>query len=101
MSGSWIQDVKNSAIFLTQIARLSLARREHESADLLLIPALQLAGLCHCALQTPALDQILTLHFNALDHLSKLAPEKKRRVKPHLGTMDKKLAVRLLSQPWV
>lgn len=101
MDGYWIQDAINSALFLTQIAKLSFSRQEFDSVDLLLAPALQLAGLCQCALQTPALDQILMLHLNALEHLSKLAPDKKRRVKPHLGTMEKKLAIRLLSQPWI
>jgi len=100
-SDKWINSVIDSAHCLTKIASLSFNVQNFDITDLVLAPALQLAGLYHCVLQSQQLDQILILHFNAIEHLSKLAPDENRRAKPYLGTVDRKLAIRLLSQAWI
>jgi hypothetical protein len=99
LSGVWIKDVDSSAYTLTRIAKLSLTRKDSNTTDILLLPALELAGLYHCVLESPQLDQILMMHFNALENLAKLAPNEKRGINPLF--MERRIAIKMLSQCWI
>jgi hypothetical protein len=102
LSGVWIKDIEDatfSAKMLTLIAEISLNRQESNTTDILLLPALEIAGLYHCVLGSQQLDRILMLHFNALENVAKLAPKERRGITSLF--MEKKIAIRMLSQSWI